>query len=397
MNDAVSRIYASGGDHKSQLEQLAELLKTVYNGDAPQSTDVTVLTNLVEAVVNKETGSLVVSRQFLGLIDQALEERPPTSQKLIEIVNSVLNVTQSRAISYEDQVTSLRLKLSHALETERRWCEAASALLAINLESSQRSHSSSFKMEMYLRMGQLYLEGDATDDAESSATRASLLQAEAKDEELNIEHKALMARVLDRRRRFIEAAQRYYELSQCAVVPSSDQLHAISAAMTCTILAAPGTQRTRLLAKLRKEERAKAIPSYTLLEKLFLERLIKVDELLDFEKDLKTWQRNFDNGQSIIRGVMVEHNMTAVGQVYSNIDLTTLAALLGVNEQEAERVAAQMISSDRLKGNIDQIGRYLHFAEKTAIEMWDDQIELFCRQVERAAEMIIARHPELDI
>ncbi|CAJ0569113.1 unnamed protein product, partial [Mesorhabditis spiculigera] len=361
---------------------LASVLKTVYNGDAPDATNVEQLLNLVEAV-SKESGSMVVSRQFLGLIDQALEERPPSAKKLIEIVEGVLNVTQSRAISYEEQVTSLRLKLAQAFERESQWTDAAATLLAINLESSQRVHPASFKMEMYLRMGRLYLEGDAVDDAEASANRASLLQAEAKDEKLNVQHKALMARVNDRRGRFIEAAQR-------------DQKHALTAAMTCTILAPPGNSRTRLLGTLRKEEGARLIPCYNLLEKLFLERLIKVDELAEFERTLTPWQQHDEKGAPIIRGVMVEHNMTAAGQVYSNISLKTLASLLGVNELEAEKVAARMIASDRLNGTIDQIDQIVVFNGKTPIEEWDDQIEIFCRQVERTAELIIARHPELN-
>ncbi|MEQ2218940.1 hypothetical protein XENOCAPTIV_010225 [Xenoophorus captivus] len=49
------------------------------------------------------------------------------------------------------------------------------------------------------------------------------------------------ARVLDFRRKFIEAAQRYNELSYKSIVHESERLEALKHALNCTILASAGT------------------------------------------------------------------------------------------------------------------------------------------------------------
>ena len=49
------------------------------------------------------------------------------------------------------------------------------------------------------------------------------------------------ARVLDYRRKFIEAAQRYNELSYKSVVAEAERMTALKNALICTILASAGT------------------------------------------------------------------------------------------------------------------------------------------------------------
>lgn len=51
---------------------------------------------------------------------------------------------------------------------------------------------------------------------------------------------AQYARVLDYRRKFIEAAQRYYELSYKMVIAPVERMHALQRAIRCTILASAG-------------------------------------------------------------------------------------------------------------------------------------------------------------
>ena len=51
------------------------------------------------------------------------------------------------------------------------------------------------------------------------------------------------ARVLDFRRKFIEAAQRYNELSYKSIVHETERLEALKHALNCTILASAGTCR----------------------------------------------------------------------------------------------------------------------------------------------------------
>lgn len=57
---------------------------------------------LLFTVVNKETISMVVSRQFVTDIVIALDNLNPSLVK--EVALAILNIVQSRLISYEEQV-----------------------------------------------------------------------------------------------------------------------------------------------------------------------------------------------------------------------------------------------------------------------------------------------------
>uniref|UniRef100_A0A0K0DL18 TPR_REGION domain-containing protein n=1 Tax=Angiostrongylus cantonensis TaxID=6313 RepID=A0A0K0DL18_ANGCA len=190
------------------------------------------------------------------------------------------------------------------------------------------------KMGLYLRIGRLLLEIGDCAEAEKYVNRASMLQTEKGCDVYNVEYKAIYARVLDGRRKFTDAAQRYHELSLIEDLPKSDQRTALSRSITCTILAAPGYARSRMLTTLFKDPRAAQVSSFPLLEKLYLDRLISANELVEFEKELQPHQRTNEHGQSIVEGVIVEHNMTAVSRLYNNIALSTLAELLGISSEK---------------------------------------------------------------
>lgn len=121
--------------------------------------------------------------------------------------------------------------LADIYESERDYESAAHTLIGIPLETGQRyllfsifdknkemkkfsNYQSEFKMRTYLRITELFLAGDNLNEAEIQVNRASLLQNEVKDASLLVQCKELYARVLDRRGRFIEAAQRYHEVKR---------------------------------------------------------------------------------------------------------------------------------------------------------------------------------------
>lgn len=65
-------------------------------------------------------------------------------------------------------------------------------------------------------------------------------QAESKNEQLQIYYKVCYARVLDYRRKFIEAAQRYNELSYRGIIHEDERMTALRNALICTVLASAG-------------------------------------------------------------------------------------------------------------------------------------------------------------
>lgn len=117
------------------------------------------------------------------------------------------------------------------------------------------------------------------------------IQAESKNEQLQIYYKVCYARVLDYRRKFIEAAQRYNELSYRTIIHDDERMTALRNALICTILASAGQQRSRMLATLFKDERCQPLPAYSILEKMYLDRVIRRNELVQLDALLQPHQK----------------------------------------------------------------------------------------------------------
>jgi COP9 signalosome complex subunit 4 len=154
-----------------------------------------------------------------------------------------------------------------------------------------RQYSVDYKLETYLKIARLYLEDDDAVQAEAYINRASLLQNESKNEQLQIVYKVCYARVLDYRRKFIEAAQRYNELSYRSIIAEEERVTALKNALICTVLASAGQQRSRMLGTLFKDERCQNLPAFNILEKMYLERIIRKSELKEFEDLLQPHQK----------------------------------------------------------------------------------------------------------
>ena len=58
-----------------------------------------------------------------------------------------------------------------------------------------------------------------------------------------------------------------------------DLTQALTAACICCILAKAGPQRSRILANLYKDERTRALPIFPFLQKVYLERILRQDEV----------------------------------------------------------------------------------------------------------------------
>lgn len=272
-----------------------------------------------------------------------------------------------------------------------------------------------YKLETYLKIARLYLEDGDPVQAEAFINRASLLQAETKSEELHVLYKVCYARVLDYRRKFIEAAQRYNELSYRTIVDEGERMTALKNALICTVLASAGQQRSRMLATLFKDERCQHLPAYAILEKMYLDRIIRRSELEEFEALLQLHQKASTlDGSSILDRAVFEHNLLSASKLYNNITFEELGALLEIQPSKAERIASQMITEERLSGYIDQIDGIVHFESKLhhytyklhyiniiikffiareVLPLWDKQIRSLCYQVNKIIEKIGVAEP----
>lgn len=160
-------------------------------------------------------------------------------------------------------------------------------------------------------------------------------------------------------------------------------------------MASAGQQRSRMLATLFKDERCQQLPAYSILEKMYLDRIIRRSELQEFEALLQPHQKAATvDGSSILDRAVFEHNLLSASKLYNNITFVELGALLEIPAAKAENIASQMITEDRMNGHIDQISGIVHFENREILPLWDRQIQSLCYQVNSIIEKIAAAEPD---
>uniref|UniRef100_A0A671NY58 COP9 signalosome complex subunit 4 n=1 Tax=Sinocyclocheilus anshuiensis TaxID=1608454 RepID=A0A671NY58_9TELE len=412
----LAQLMNCSGSHKDLAGKYRQILeKALQFTDAEQ---LEALKAFVEAMVN-ENVSLVISRQLLTDFCTHLQNLPEGTAKAV--CHFTLEKIQPRVISFEEQVASIRQHLATIYEKEEDWRNAAQVLVGIPLETGQKQYNVDYKLDTYLKIARLYLEDDDPVQAEAYINRASLLQNESTNEQLQIHYKVCYARVLDYRRKFIEAAQRYNELSYKSIVHETERLEAT---LSFLFLMCPkGQQRSRMLATLFKDERCQQLAAYGILEKMYLDRIIRGNQLQEFAAMLMPHQKATTadgityyittviylcyllgkamtitclmlSGSSILDRAVIEHNLLSASKLYNNITFEELGALLEIPPAKAEKIASQMITEGRMNGFIDQIDSIVHFETREPLPTWDKQIQSLCFQVNNLLEKISQAAPE---
>lgn len=93
------------------------------------------------------------------------------------------------------------------------------------------------------------------------------------------------------------------------------------AAVTTSILAPAGPQRSRVLAALNRDDRIHtSLPPYlsTMLRKMLLEYIVRPQEVEEFEGGLESHQRaKVEGGGTVLERAVREHNVGVCGKVNS--------------------------------------------------------------------------------
>ena len=89
-------------------------------------------------------------------------------------------------------------------------------LSQVDVERTTPAMSDAEKVAHYVKITMLYLEDDNAVDAERSFVKANTLINSVEDKDLTIKYQACYARIADSKRRFLDAAMKYYDLSQAA-------------------------------------------------------------------------------------------------------------------------------------------------------------------------------------
>jgi len=384
-NNKLFASIASSSDHKTKNEKYKELL-TKFLGAGDTKGLKAFLDHMLE-----ESTPLIISRTLLQAFAQSLTSLKPDAHKDLAVYS--LEKIQPRVVAFEDQVTTLRLDLAKVYESEEEWREAAKILSAIPLDRVLEPEK---KVGIYVNIAQLYLEDDESVQAEAYINRASELIHQVKDDILKLRYKVCFARIMDYKRQFLKAAFAYYELSQ--IVPQEgERLHSLQCAVVCGILASAGPSRSRMLSTLFKDERSSKLEVYPILEKMYLERILRKPEVQKFSSELKPHQKAvLADSSTVLDRAVIEHNLLSASKLYKNIGFQELGALLDISGQQAEKIASKMMLEERLKGSIDQIEQLIVFenTQETLLQ-WDSRIATTCNYVNSILETVGAKYPEI--
>lgn len=351
--------------------------------------------------------SIVAARPILDAFITALHKLSPDTK--IKVGQHAVTLLHDRSTSVEDQDAQLRELLADAYESQEEFAAAAKALQGIHINSSQRLVADSDKVRLWIRIVRLYLEEDDTTSAEAFLNRIKNLPSKIEDHELKLHFKLSQARILDARRKFLDASQEYFNVSLAAGVDENDRLQALAASIQCAVLAPAGPQRSRTLSTLYKDDRATSLEEFGILEKMFLDRLLNPEEVAAFSERLAPHQlaRTAD-GTTVLDKAVIEHNLVAASKLYENITTDALGAILGLTGsgdftagEKAEAYAARMVEQERLKGSIDQIDGVISFdsgsistaATGRRIRQWDVGVQGLAEDVERVSASIVDAFP----
>lgn len=408
ITSALTNIEGSSIPQQDRPPRYNDLLAQIVSGtDASQVSS--NLAAFVDSILRESLG-IVVARPLLGSAVNAIKSLSSTEAK-IDVGIHALQALESRMVSFEEQDAMIREIMADAYTEQEDFIEAAKMLQGIQLESSQRKISDDTKVRTWMRICRLYIEEDDTTSAESYLNRAKNLLYKVEDTELQLQFHLSQARILDARRKFLDASSAYHSVSFTSTLAEEERMQALSAAITCAVLAPAGPLRSRALAKLCKDERASDVSEFGILEKMFLDRLLSKEEVAKFADNLAPHQlAKTADGSTVLAKAVVEHNLLSASRLYNNIGVKELGVLLDLNAEKAEQYAAAMLEQGRLAGRIDQIDGVIFFdgvegsGEKTDagrtkkvaghdLRKWDSKVQGIAEEVERVTSMLQAQYP----
>lgn len=386
---------------QQEYDKLLNEIVTNSSGDELSQNIVYYLDSILDDRV-----SIMTRRPLLDNFILALRKLDPETQ--IKLGQHAIQLYQSRVASIEEQDSQIREIMAQAYESEEDYTAAARALQGIILDSSQRIVTDDAKSKLWIRIVRYYLEDGDTTNAETFLNRIKNLPNKIQDHETRLYFQLSQARILDARRRFLDAAQEYFNVSLVTGVDEGDRLTALSAAIRCAVLAPAGPQRSRSLSRLYKDDRASSVGEFSILEKMFLDRLLNADEVAAFAKGLAPHQLAVTaDGTTVLDKAVIEHNLVAASKLYGNINVDALGVILGLQPsgdlsagEKAEAYAARMVEQGRLRGHIDQIDGVITFETDSdgansakSLHQWDAGVQALAENVEKVAASISEQFP----
>nr|CAD1837761.1 unnamed protein product [Ananas comosus var. bracteatus] len=132
---------------------------------------------------------------------------------------------------------------------------------------------------------------------------------------------------------------------------------------------------------------------YPILQKVYLERILRKPEIDAFAQELKAHQKALlPDNFTVLDRAMIEHNLLSASKLYTNISFDELGTLLGIPPEKAEKIASRMIYEDRMRGSIDQVEAVIHFEDDMEeLQQWDQQIVGLCQALNDILDCITSK------
>ena len=330
---------------------------------------------------------------FSGIVDQM---HILSNNSMLDLGAFCLDSLSARMSSFEEEELRIRDYIYDVYCARKDYTSAARVLSAINFEAISRSLSLDNKCDKYIKIAECYLEAGESAYAEQYNFKAGQMIEDCTEISTKLRYKVCHARVLDSNKDFLPAARNYFILSQEGKygVMESDLLQLLQCAITCAILAKAGPQRSRLLASLYKDERSAHLENYDILEKLFMQRIIKRPDVEKFSEKLQEHHKALlSSGKTVLETAMIGHNIVAISNIYCNLTFQELGDILQVGAIEAEHFVADMVQEGRIKAIIDQRAGLVEFeGENEGLNEWEKQIDVLCRSAENLVRDIQAAY-----
>mmetsp|Transcript_16063 Transcript_16063/g.18630 ORF Transcript_16063/g.18630 Transcript_16063/m.18630 type:complete len:399 (-) Transcript_16063:120-1316(-) len=339
-----------------------------------------------------------------------------SSPEIIEVMTKTLGHLPQSVEAAADN--TLRTKMfAYLTEEEQDFSTAAIILSGMRMEEHNESSpyytTHADRTDTYVKIAECFLHEEEFGEAEKYVTKAgtsveSIKNALQEHFALILRFKSAYARVLDANRKFLQAASKYYDLSQVQsnLVNDDDLLEFLGRAATCAILAPSGSQRQRILGLVFKDERVTQLETisnfnthHAIIKRMYMNQIIPLDyaDFITFQEHLAIHQKAImADGFTFVQRALMEHNMVAVSRLYKSIYFSHLGKLLGVSTIKAEKIASNMILGGNLVGgSIDQVDGVLNFQSEDdesggvgEVLNWDSSITSFCMQLNRVTDAV---------
>ncbi|KAL5387006.1 hypothetical protein PMIN06_010119 [Paraphaeosphaeria minitans] len=404
VNAALQEIQAASvGDKPSRYSTLLQQITA-------SSSNLAVDLNAYSRTLLDDNLSVVVLRPLVShFVEQFRNVKDPEVK--IEVGENVIALLQTKGVGqYEEQDTLIKEAVAEACEEIDDYRKSARVLGSINLESTQRSLTNDDKAKVWIRIVRCYLEEDDPTSALLHLNKIKNVIYSVQDKETRIHFQLSQARINDSQRNFLDAAKAYYSLSLESSIAEEERHQALSSAIVCAVLSPAGPPRSKMLATLYKDDRASSVENYSVLEKMFFDRLIPPHETKAFAAGLQPHHLALtSDGSTVLDQAVLQHNLVGASKLYNNIGFDQLGELLGIDAEKAEDYAAKMFEQGRLSGYIDQIDRCIFFEgegsgeRKTGqservvgreLRKWDANVQGLAEEVERVTTMIQTQYPE---